>query len=297
MRLTSSRDHPAPSDHPEAHSATRPIENFTSLQPQRLRGRGPWVQLFSPAGFEWNRYELPVPGLPEAFAGYRIVHLTDVHLRPRWWRAYDVILQRIQDDPPDLVLIAGDLLEHRMNQQPSLPTLERFLRGLRARLGVFAILGNHDTDLLGPQIKRFGVNLIDGQFVRFQDDARGGATIDLIGSPGVLRGDNEAAILSFTPPRIENSLRLLISHYPDTIRQLHVLRPDVMLSGHTHGGQACLPGGIPIITHDTLPRRYASGVHRLYDTWLVVGRGLGFATRQFRVFCPGEVIELVLRRA
>jgi predicted MPP superfamily phosphohydrolase len=295
MRLTSYRDHPDP---PHKPLPSARIENGITLPPQRLRGRGPWVQLFSPAGFEWNRYELPVPGMPAAFNGFRIVHLTDVHLRPRWWRAYDVLLQRVQNDPPDLVLIAGDLLEHRVNQRPSLPTLERFLAGLQARLGIFAILGNHDSDLLGPQIKHLGVQLIDGRFIRFQDDARGGsgATIDLIGSPGVLRGDNEAAILAFTPPRIENSLRLLISHYPDTIRQLHVLRPDVMLSGHTHGGQACLPGGIPIITHDTLPRRFASGVHRLCNTWLVVGRGLGFATRQFRVFCPGEVIELVLRR-
>jgi predicted MPP superfamily phosphohydrolase len=70
-----------------------------------------------------------------------------------------------------------------------------------------------------------------------------------------------------------------------------------MLAGHTHGGQACLPGGIPIIRHDTLPRRYCRGVNRLFDTWLVVSRGMGFATRQFRVFCPAEVVELVLRPA
>ena len=235
-----------------------------------------------------------MPGLASQFDGFRIVQLTDVHLLPSWWRAYDRLIERLQSDPPDLLILTGDLLEYKINQGPSLPTLERFLHGLRARLGVWVILGNHDGDLLGPHIKRFGANLINGRFVRLADDQRGGF-LELIGSPGVLRGDSEDAIIAITPPRAANSLRVLMSHYPDTIRELHVLQPDLMLAGHTHGGQACLPGGFPIIRHDSLPRRYCKGVNRLMDTWLVVSRGMGFATRQFRVFCPTEVIELVLR--
>ena len=74
------------------------------------------------------------------------------------------------------------------------------------------------------------------------------------------------------------------------------MAPDIILSGHTHGGQICLPGQIPIIKHTTLPARYVTGVHRFGDMWLVIGRGFGFATWQLRVFCPAEVIELTLRR-
>jgi len=67
-----------------------------------------------------------------------------------------------------------------------------------------------------------------------------------------------------------------------------------VLAGHTHGGQICLPGGWPIITHDTLPRRYAQGVHRWKDSWLIVSRGIGFSSIPLRTWCSGQVMEIVL---
>jgi uncharacterized protein len=73
-----------------------------------------------------------------------------------------------------------------------------------------------------------------------------------------------------------------------------VLSPDLILSGHTHGGQVCLPGGYPLITHDALPRAYASGVHRIGQSWLVVSRGMGFAQFCLRLFCPAETLEIRL---
>jgi len=98
------------------------------------------------------------------------------------------------------------------------------------------------------------------------------------------------------PPRADGALRIALNHFPDTIHSLlpPPIAPDVILSGHTHGGQICLPGGVPIIKHTWLPRRLVSGIHRFGDTWLVIGRGFGFAKWQVRTFCPAEVIELRL---
>jgi len=92
-------------------------------------------------------------------------------------------------------------------------------------------------------------------------------------------------------------LRVVMQHYPDQIRRTQDLKPDIVLAGHTHGGQVCLPGGFPIIKHDSLPRLYTSGVHRYGDVWLIVGRGFGFSTLPVRAFCPPQVVEIVLQAA
>jgi predicted MPP superfamily phosphohydrolase len=165
-------------------------------------------------------------------------------------------------------------------------------------LGTWVTIGNHDGDLLAPHIERFGAHQLHGKFVRVEDHARRDAPIELIGVPSVARLDIEDGFLLRIPPRTDMALRIVLSHFPDVIDHLLSPRiaPDLILSGHTHGGQICLPGGIPIIKHTALPRRLVTGVHRFDKTWLVIGRGLGFATWQIRMFCPAEVIELQLRR-
>jgi hypothetical protein len=88
-----------------------------------------------------------------------------------------------------------------------------------------------------------------------------------------------------------------MSHYPDQFHRAKPLAADFFLAGHTHGGQICLPGGIPIITHDRMPRRYASGIHRLGETWYIVSRGMGYASLPLRVNCPSEVAEVTVAAA
>ncbi len=87
-----------------------------------------------------------------------------------------------------------------------------------------------------------------------------------------------------------------MNHFPDTIRRLQNLEMDLYLAGHTHGGQACLPGMIPILRHDKLRRKYCSGLHQFHDTWMLVNRGFGFSQFDFRVFCPAEVVEIVMTK-
>jgi predicted MPP superfamily phosphohydrolase len=86
-----------------------------------------------------------------------------------------------------------------------------------------------------------------------------------------------------------------LGHYPDQVRFVsHVAAPDLMLVGHTHGGQICLPGGRALLTHDYLPKRMARGVHHFGQTLLIVNRGFGWTRLRLRVFCPAEVVELRL---
>ncbi len=125
-----------------------------------------------------------------------------------------------------------------------------------------------------------------------------GETIELIGFPGPHRWDLDEAFLRNIPPKKTGIPRIIISHYPDLIRAARAagLAPDLFFAGHTHGGQICLPGEIQILGHDSLPRRFRKGVHDYHGACLVVTRGVGFSTLPIRLFCPAEVVEVILKR-
>ncbi len=281
-------------DEADEATAARPTAGPLVAERLDVGTKGPWFQMGEPHGLHWNRYRLPVPGLPADLEGLRILHVTDFHLRARWYRSLDPLLARIAAAEPDLLLATGDFADNRHDYRPALPFIRRLVAGFRARLGCFGITGNHDQVGLADQL--------DGAHFTILEHRRrvievGGASIDLIGLPGHDRADLRQAFLDGVPGRADRSLRIVLSHHPDHVRRTRRLAPDLFLAGHTHGGQVCLPGGFPILRHDTLPRRMVKGVHRFDDAWLVVNRGFGFSGPPVRLFCPAEVIELHLTRA
>jgi len=195
---------------------------------------------------------------------------------------------------PDLVLLTGDLVEHRRLRDREVAMAQKLVDRLRARLGIFGIFGNHDGDFLAARMDRAQMRNIENKIVSLESSD---ALIELIGLPGVNRDDLDEEFFDRIPSRSDRSLRIVLAHYPDQIRRAARIRPDLLLAGHTHGGQICLPGGTPMITHDSLPRKFASGAHRVGQTWLVVSRGIGYAGLPLRIFCASEVPEIVLERA
>lgn len=252
---------------------------------------GPIVQFDDPVGFEWNRYVLPIANLPAALAGLRIVHLSDIHARFTWKRAYDDLNDRLAGDPPDLVLFTGDLVEPRYRPGKAVGIGQRLVRGWQSKLGTFGIRGNHDLRLPLSRFNNSRLRYMEGECLRVERD---GASIELIGLPGPDHDDLSDDFCCHMPARQVGVPRIVLSHYPDHIRRCRSLQADIFLVGHTHGGQCCLPGLIPIIRHDGLWWKYTRGVHRLMDQWLVVSRGFGFSLMPIRVLCPAEVIELIL---
>lgn len=271
--------------------AVHPCAEYAPARP------GPWFQFRVPYGFEWNRATLPVPNLPAALEGLRILHVSDFHLRRFWKSPYDRLLERIARNPPDLLLCTGDFIEERHDYRPALPMVLRLVAGFRARLGCFGILGNHDLHWMERPLRGTNVTLINGGRREIIVGGAGGATIELIGLPGVDRLDLTDDFVQSIPRRRDGTLRIVLSHYPDHLpRTQYVLQPDLFLAGHTHGGQVCLPGGYPLVRHDKLPRRLCTGIHWVDRTWLVVNRGFGFSGMPVRLFCPAEVLELRLTR-
>jgi predicted MPP superfamily phosphohydrolase len=284
-------------------SSEAPISSAVAPQPSpRIEGHrlipdrpGPIVQVRSAKGFEWNRLDVPIAGLAPALDQLRMLHFTDLHARAWWDPAYDDLITRVRADPPDLILFTGDFVESKRDHRSAIPIVHRLFDSLTSRLGTFAILGNHDGDLVAPKLLPTNLTLIDRRRLCLESDD---ATLELIGLPGVDRKDLDVPFWRKLEPKAPGSARIVLSHFPDALPDVSFLRSDLFLAGHTHGGQICPPSRLPIIRHSRMPRRLCTGIHRVYDTLLVCNRGIGFSSRlQVRTFCPAEVIEIRLLQA
>jgi predicted MPP superfamily phosphohydrolase len=274
-----------------------PESSIASAPPGPLRARvrvedpGAWLQLGLPRSVQWTHVTLPIPGLPPALEGLRLLHLSDLHLRPRWAAGYDRLIERLAADPPDLILFTGDFVEDKRDYRPALPVAQRLVSSLRSRHGTYAIVGNHDGDLLAAQLPSLNATNVEGRHLTLA----GG--IELLGFPGVERADLDHGFIQSIPPKPPGHVRIALCHYPDLFDTVAAARPDLYLCGHSHGGQVCLPGGVPIITHDRSPGRFVRGIHRRGDCWYIANRGFGAGKLLLRVFCPAEVIQITLEPA
>ncbi|MDB5324442.1 MAG: putative Ser/Thr protein phosphatase [Phycisphaerales bacterium] len=256
--------------------------------------RQPWqtvIEAGVPRSLVWSQYTLPIRNLPPKLNGLRILHLTDIHLTPRWMPSLDKVLERVAANPPDLTCITGDFVEAKHDAGPSIANVRRLVSGLKSRLGIYGTLGNHDGDVLPTFLPDWPVRILLNEVLTLTD---GDTRLEIIGLHGVEPCDTPERFYTDLPPRPANTLRLALVHFPSLVLKFPPGDVDVVMAGHTHGGQVCFPGGHPLMTHDPLPRRFARGVHEIDDRWLVVGRGIGFSTYKVRAFCPPEAIELTL---
>lgn len=238
-----------------------------------------------------EHHSIQLPRLPKAFDGFRIVHLSDIHHSPftskeQIERAVDTA-NRLK---PDIIALTGDYISH--DRQYAVPCAE-LLGRLRARYGVYAVLGNHDhwTDasLITDLFRAEGITVLVNQGMRFELN---GEAFWLAGVDDTMVGLEDLS-LALAGAR-ENEMKLLLAHNPIILRRAARARVDLVLSGHTHGGQVKLrsersPSGRP-------RRRLLRGLGRQGDTQIYVTRGLGTVVLPIRYGCPPEVSLLELRR-
>lgn len=260
------------------------------MQPKvEVLERGPWMAVGPIRRAEWVRVTLPLAHGP--VEPIRLLHLSDLHIRRVGHPVLETVIARLAEDPVDAVLVTGDFVDDKFDSRPALPVVRSLVARLTSRWGTFGILGNHDGDLVRAWLRPMGVQLIEGALVRAGEGER---RVDLVGLPGAVR---EASSSYFDRDRDPAVPTIALSHYPDAIERLDRLRPDLVLAGHTHGGQICLPGRVPLITHDSLPRRMCAGVHVTGQGCLIVSRGIGHTDLPIRLFSPPQVIEVVISRS
>ena len=240
---------------------------------------------------EVTRNEVFIDDLHEAFDGYRVAFLTDTHVagfvRREFYRA---VVDQVNRFDPDLILLGGDFVTWRRH----IPLMaDVLLTDLKARDAVLAVLGNHDYWANGDEVKAAmaakGVQFIIN---RSHVIRRNGAELPVVGIDEVYRGqpDVEAAFAG-----VKRGPRIGVTHHPDLIDQVDDRRIDLLVCGHTHGGQIRLPFFGPLVVPSKHEGRYAAGFHRVGEVLMYVSRGIG-AIPPIRILCPPEVATFTLRR-
>jgi predicted MPP superfamily phosphohydrolase len=264
-----------------------PLGSFVAAVASRLPGN----QILRVDIHEKN---LTVPRLESALDGLSIAHLSDLHLTGQLTPAYyRCIVELTNELDADLVVITGDIVDYTS----CIAWIPETLGKLKSRLGTFFVLGNHDQRVCDVAVLRR--TLVECGLVDL-----GGRWIALpVGETRIMLAGNELpwfppAADAETLPRRGNDgrpLRILLSHSPDQIGWARSFDFDIMLAGHTHGGQVCLPLFGPILSPSAYGVKYASGVFYEAPTLMHVSRGVA-SLHPIRYNCPPEIARLVLRR-
>lgn len=254
-------------------------------------GRNGWlVRLPGNESFRLHlrEWEVGLPHLPESFDGLEIVQLTDLHLAPCFDRKFfEAVVESCQGWHADLVVVTGDLIE----DDSVVEWIEPLLCRLEARLGKFAILGNHDRDhhpdRIVAELSRAGFETRDGEWTTIERD---GATLAL----GLTSEPWGRPLARHTMPLAD--FRILLSHSPDQFYAAVERGIDLVLSGHNHGGQIRFPLIGPVFMPSRYSRRFDRGFFRRGKTLMYVSEGVA-GKHPYRYGCPPEVTRFVLRAA
>jgi predicted MPP superfamily phosphohydrolase len=234
---------------------------------------------------------LRIAALPEPFDGYRILQLSDLHLDmdPRNAQA---LHRRLAGLSYDLCVMTGD---YRAKTYGPYQRVLEGIEALREQLTapVFAILGNHDTIRLVKGLENAGIRVLLNESVRLECAAQ---VIHLAGIDDAhyFQVHNLDKATAEIP---DDAVALLLSHTPETYRHAAHAGFDAMLCGHTHGGQICLPGGVPLFWDAHCPRALAAGAWRYRDLIGYTSVGAGTSVVNARLNCPPEITIHTLRRA
>lgn len=226
--------------------------------------------------------------LPKKLENFRIVHLSDTHHSPFTNLEHIARAVEISNElEPDMFILTGDYVSH--NSEYIAP-VAKVLGKLRSEFGTFACLGNHDhwtnAEMVMKEFRRQNINVLINEGFRFE--ARG-ASFWLCGVDDYMVGktDLRAALRGSFP----DEMKLLLAHNPVLLRQAARYDVDLILSGHTHGGQ------VKIRDEDKriLPRRrLKNGLHRRKETQIYITRGIGTVVLPVRFGCPPEISLLDL---
>ena len=238
-----------------------------------------------------NRYKVPLPNLPSSFHGFTIAHLTDIHLGFLVSKSFvEGIVHKTLKLNIDAIFCTGDYV-HKRNTIKEIETVWPILSKLKARYGVYSVLGNHDhwadTGRSLYWLERTGQNIRH----KCKPIYKGRERI-LIGGCGDYWQDKLEIDKAFFCSE-EKDCRILLSHNPDSVDTQFTTSLSLVISGHTHGGQVVIPFlGAPILPVKN--KNYSSGLIDTPKTKLFISRGIGWAIYPVRFNCYPEIAVLEL---
>lgn len=249
--------------------------------------------------YELTRITIPLARLPHAFEGYTIALLSDIHSSIFMTReTMDRYVSAANELGANIIAVTGDFVNSMVQEVH--PFAESFSR-LTAQDGVYGVLGNHDfytkdVEQVAEVVNQCGIRLIRNQYLTLR---RGGESL-------ILAGVDDAEIPPVARNYITRSLagapdepaRVLLCHRPYFLREAIDSQVDLMLSGHTHGGQIVLARfGNEVMAPARLASPFVAGLYKRSGTQLYVSRGIGTVGLPIRINCPPELTLITLTRA
>jgi uncharacterized protein len=243
-----------------------------------------------------SRVEVKLGRLPAEFHGFTIAQMSDIHHGP--YTGLDYIgrcVEIVNSLNPDIVALTGDFT---FAGRHYIDPCGEVLKGLKARAGVYAVLGNHDYYAGAGQVARVLRNAGCEVLVDAMDRIEyRGVNLWLVGVDDLYYGTTDVYHLMRDMPREET--KIVLSHNPDFIEEFAVANKhiDLMISGHTHGGQIRFPLiGAPHVSSG-YGQRYIMGLNRRGSMQIYTTRGIGTILLPTRFDCPPEIVLFTLRQA
>ena len=251
--------------------------------------------LLEPRHVVVERKTIAINDLPDAFDGFRICQITDVHHGPFTGLGFiEKVVEKVNSLNPGLVVLTGDYVDH--SSKYIVPAVSALCR-LKSSNGVLAVLGNHDhwmdANLTQEVFNRYNVPVITNshKLIEIKDKAI------CVAGVGDLMEDSQDLKAAFygVPADIP---RILLSHNPDYAESMPATeRVDLVLAGHTHGGQVRMLFSIAPITMSRYGQKYAGGLVRSASGQVYVSRGIGVVGLPVRFNCPPEITIITLTKA
>ena len=247
-------------------------------------------------------------GIPSAFNGFRIVQVSDLH-NAEFGRGNNELLEVIEDCRPDIIVATGDIID---SGRTDTLTAALFVEKALKTTPVYYVTGNHEARLLEQGgtgkdeyfklesiMVNAGANVLHGESVSIE---RGESEIQIIGidDPEYLRlnkyaGENRITLSNIDEFIKEDIFTVLLSHRPELFEEYAKSGVNLVIAGHAHGGQFCLPfvGGLFAPNQGFFPR-YDSGLYEKNNTKMVVSRGLGNSAVPIRFNNRPEIVVIEL---
>jgi predicted MPP superfamily phosphohydrolase len=229
--------------------------------------------------------------LPPEFDGYTILHLADLH-SDALADGGDGIIRLVSELTYDLAVCTGDYrFETVGDYLPCMDATARIAASIRAPDGFFGVLGNHDFLEMIPYLERGGIRILLNEHAVIR---RGAVSITLSGvdDPHFYGTHDLGKALDGWE---QGSFAILLAHSPEIAAEAAALGVNLYLCGHTHGGQICFPGTIPIIANASCGMKLVRGKWLQTAMTGYTSRGTGFSTAAARFFCPPEITLHTLR--
>lgn len=238
-----------------------------------------------------HQVDLEFDRLPDAFDGYRILHLTDLHLDCAVG-VEETIAEKIKQLHYDLCIITGDYREKTHGPFTQiLQPLESLVRQIKAKDGILATLGNHDTYLMVNHLEGMGMCVLANETVKIQ---RKGETIDVTGLDDTIYYYTDHVLYALD--QADGDFRMVITHSSEMYDVAAKKGYSLYLCGHTHGGQIALPGGLPIFTHQWKGKRFYRGLWRCAAMQGYTNQGCGASGIPIRFNTVNEIALITLNK-